>query len=109
MIEDSFKGSTIKHSSKTALSGIKIRIPKNKQFIQDMEPWFQAVEKLQNEIKVAEELYKSFIQELSREAIPSVMSPPKVEEKAEVAETKVEVKKEKIKLKIIQKKKVVEE
>ena len=70
LIENSFKGSTIRHSSKTALSKIKIRIPKNKQHIKDLEITFQQIETLQNEIKVAEDLYKQLIQELSNEAIP---------------------------------------
>lgn len=70
-IEDSFKGSTIKHSSKTALSKIKIKIPKDKKLIQDLEPTFQEIEKLNDELKEAEILYKQFIKELAEEAIPS--------------------------------------
>ena len=69
LIEDSFKGSTIKHSSKTALSQLKIKIPKNKQIIQDLETTFQQIEILKSEVKVAEELYKNLIQELSQETI----------------------------------------
>lgn len=69
LIEDSFKGSTIKHSSKTSLSKIKLKIPKNKQLIQDLEPTFQKIETLQNEVKEAEKLYKQLIQELKEEAI----------------------------------------
>jgi len=70
LIEDSFKGSTIKHSSKTALSKIEMCLPKNKQLIQDLEPVFQQIETLQNEVKFAEVLYKQRIQELGQEAIP---------------------------------------
>lgn len=70
-IEDSFKGSTIKHSSKTALSKIKIKIPKDKKLIQDLEPTFQEIEKLNDELKEAEILYKQLIKELAEEAIPS--------------------------------------
>lgn len=70
-IEDSFKGSTIKHSSKTALSKIKIKIPKDKKLIQNLEPTFQEIEKLNDELKEAEKLYKQFIKELAEEAIPS--------------------------------------
>ena len=70
-IEDSFKGSTIKHSSKTALSKIKIKIPKDKKLIQDLEPTFQEIEQLQEELKEAEILYKQLIKELAEEAIPS--------------------------------------
>jgi len=71
LIKDSFKGSTIKHSSKTALSKIKIKIPKNKQLIQDLEQTFKQIETLQTEVKKAEELYKKYIKDLSEEAIPN--------------------------------------
>ena len=71
LIEDSFKGSTIKHSSKTALSQLKIKIPKNKQHIQDLQPTFDEIEKLQGEVKEAEILYNKLIKELSDEAMPT--------------------------------------
>ena len=70
LISDGFKGSTIKHSSKTALSSIKIPIPTNPELIQEMEPDFQRIEQLQGEIKEAEELYQQYIKELAEEAIP---------------------------------------
>ena len=70
LIEDSFKGSTIKHSSKTALSQLKIKIPKNKKSIQELETTFQQIETLQYEVKNADKLYKKLIQELSQEALP---------------------------------------
>ena len=63
--------STIKHSSKTALSKIKIKLPKNKTLIQDLEQTFQQIETLQTEVKIAEELYKKYIKDLSEEAIPN--------------------------------------
>ena len=47
----------------------KIKIPKNQQFIKDLEPIFQEIETLQNEVKVAEDLYKQYIQELNKEAV----------------------------------------
>ena len=50
---------------------IKIKIPKNKKLIQDLEPLFQEIEKLQTEMKEAELQYKKLIKELSEEAIPS--------------------------------------
>jgi hypothetical protein len=71
LIEQSFKGSTIKHSSKTALSKIKIKLPKNKKLIDELNPMFQEIETLQSEVKIAEELYKKYIQELSNEAMPN--------------------------------------
>jgi len=49
---------------------IKIILPKNKILIQELENTFQQIETLQNEVKVADELYKQLIQELSQEAIP---------------------------------------
>ena len=50
---------------------IKIKIPKNKKLIKDIEPLFQEIEKLQSEMKEAESQYKKLIKELSEEAIPS--------------------------------------
>jgi type I restriction-modification system DNA methylase subunit len=72
LIEQSFKGSTIKHSSKTALSKIKIKLPKNKKLIDDLNPMFQEIEEHQQGVKDADELYKKYIQELSNEAIPKL-------------------------------------
>jgi type I restriction-modification system DNA methylase subunit len=71
LIQNSFTGSTIKHSSKEKLSKIKIKIPKDKKLINDLEPLFQEIEKLQTEMKKAETQYKELIKELSEEAIPS--------------------------------------
>ena len=64
-------GSAQKVISKTALSKIKIKIPKNKQLIQDLEQTFNQIETLQTEVKKAEELYKKYIKDLSEEAIPN--------------------------------------
>ena len=50
---------------------IKIKIPKNKKLIKDIEPLFQEIEKLQSEMKEAELQYKKLIKELSEEANPS--------------------------------------
>ena len=73
-IQNSSNGSIIKGISKENLSKIKIKIPKNKQIIQDLETTFQQIEILQNQVKVAEKLYKQYIQELSDEAIPKQQS-----------------------------------
>ena len=80
MISCSFKGSTIKHSSKEGLSKLKIKIPKNKQLITDMNSTFQEIETLQTEIKNADELYKQYIQELGNEAKQSKVIAIKKEE-----------------------------
>jgi type I restriction enzyme, S subunit len=69
LINETFKGSTIKHSSKTELSKIKLHIPRNKQLIHDLEPTFQQIETLQQEVKTAEKQYKEYIDELGRTAI----------------------------------------
>lgn len=69
-IQDNSNGSTIKGISKENLSKIKIKIPKNKKLINDLEPLFNKIETLQSEIKENEKLYNQFIQELSNEAIP---------------------------------------
>ena len=50
---------------------------------------FQQIETLQNEVKVAEDLYKQLIQELSQEAIPQEKKNVK-EEPVEIANIKVD-------------------
>ena len=63
-------GSVIPKLTKEKISNIKIKIPKNTKLIKDLEPTFQEIETLQNDVKTAETLYKSLIDELSEEAIP---------------------------------------
>ncbi len=70
-IQNKSNGSTIKGISKDNLSTIKIKIPKKKKLIKDLEPLFEEIEKLQTEMKEAESQYKQLIKELSEEAIPS--------------------------------------
>ena len=70
LLTDGFSGSVLKHLSKDYLLNLKIRIPKNKQLIKDLEPIFQEIETLQNDVKNADTLYKSLIDELSEEAMP---------------------------------------
>jgi len=60
----------IGHIQYNKLSQLKMKLPKNKQLMQDLEPTFQQIETLQNDVKNADELYKRFIQELSQEAMP---------------------------------------
>jgi type I restriction-modification system DNA methylase subunit/restriction endonuclease S subunit len=64
-------GSVIPKLTREKITKIKIKIPKNKQLIQDLEPKFQQIETLQTEVKLAEELYKKYIKDLSEEAIPN--------------------------------------
>ena len=79
--------------TKTNLSVIKIKIPKNKQLIQELETVFHQIKTLQNEVKVAEDLYKQLIQELSKEAIPQEKKNVK-EEPIEFTTIKVEEEKD---------------
>lgn len=79
LLDESFKGSTIKHCSKTTLSTINIKIPKNKKLITIMDPLFNEIEELQSDIKKAEEKYNKLIQDLSDEAIPKEKTINKIE------------------------------
>ena len=85
-------GSAQKVISKTKLSTIKIKLPKNKQLIKDFDPLFEQIEKLQIELKEADTLYKKLIKELSEEAIPpNKQTDNDNDEKIEEEEEKVEV------------------
>jgi restriction endonuclease S subunit len=64
-------GSTVLLFNIDNLKKLKIKIPKNKKLIKDLEPLFQELEKLQSEIKEADLQYKKLIKELSEEAIPN--------------------------------------
>ena len=59
------------HLKISEVKKLKIKIPKNKKLIKDIEPLFQEIEKLQSEMKEADLQYKKLIKELSEEAIPS--------------------------------------
>jgi type I restriction-modification system DNA methylase subunit/restriction endonuclease S subunit len=58
------------HLKMSEVKKIKIKIPKNKQLINEMEVTFRQIETINDEIKLSEELYKQYIQELSQEALP---------------------------------------
>jgi type I restriction enzyme S subunit len=58
---------------------IKLKIPKNKKLIKDLDPLFQEIEKLQSEMKEAESQYKKLIKELSEEAIPTNLNNKQIE------------------------------
>lgn len=70
-LERGYIGACHKNLSFDFLQKFKIKIPKDKKLIQDLEPTFQEIEKLNDELKEAEVLYKQFIKELAEEAIPS--------------------------------------
>ena len=68
-IDNSSNGSIIKGISKEALYKIKISIPKDKSLITALEAKFEEIEKLQDEVKQAEALYKQYLDELATAAI----------------------------------------
>lgn len=70
-IQNKSNGSVIKGISKENLSKIKIRLPKDKEIIENLNPLFVEIEQLQRDIKENDILYKKYIQELSEEAIPT--------------------------------------
>ena len=63
-------GSAQKGVNKQKFLNIKIKLPKNKKLIDDLNPMFQEIEEHQQAVKDADELYKKYIQELSKESIP---------------------------------------
>ena len=54
--------------SKSGVFGL-LKIPKNKQLIQDMEPQFQELEQLHVDVENADKKYNDLIEELKNEAI----------------------------------------
>ena len=77
-------GSTVYNTSNSRIGNFKIPIPTNPELIQEMEPDFQRIEKLQGEIKEAEELYQQYIKELSEEAIPPELNIKEVKVNSDV-------------------------
>ena len=93
----------IGHIKYEKLLKIKIKIPKNKKIIEDMEPLFKEIETLQNDVKKAEELYKQLINELSKEAIPNQ---PIINEVKTIENTEIEIQEEIVEIPITTKKKI---
>ena len=116
-LEIGYIGACHKNLSNNFLQKFKIHIPKNKKHIQDLEPTFQEIETLQNEMKEAEIQYKQLIKDLSEEAIPNqntqtdipeIVSEPKPEESEQseiVPEPELEIVAEPIQDEIVIKKK----
>ena len=69
-------GSNQKVISKSKLSLVKIPIPKDQTLITALEPTFLEIEKLQDEVKLAEALYKQYLDELGTSAIKKDSSVP---------------------------------
>ena len=74
LLSDNFKnkicsnGSIVKFIQIPELKNIKIKIPKDKKLIEDLEPLFNKIENLETKIKENDILYKQYIQELSDES-----------------------------------------
>lgn len=68
-IENTFIGSTIKHTSKSSLKMLEFKIPKNKSLITALNPTFEEIQTLKQRVKTAEEKYQSLLEQLSKEAI----------------------------------------
>jgi restriction endonuclease S subunit len=62
-------GSTISWLNKTNISNFKIKIPKDKELINNLQPLFDEVEELHKEIKKLDETYNNQLKELGKEAI----------------------------------------
>ncbi len=84
LLSSTFSGSTIKHTSKSKLEEINIKIPKDKSLIDNLEPLFDEVEVLQKEIKELDETYNNYLQELSKSAIKDDETDIKNEVKEEI-------------------------
>jgi type I restriction-modification system DNA methylase subunit len=65
------------------LKKFKIKIPKNKKLIKDIELLFDEIEKLQSEIKEEELQYKKLIKELAEEAMPTNLNNKQIEVKSD--------------------------
>lgn len=91
-IDSKSNGSIIKGISKINLSSIKIPIPKDRTIIDNLNPMFAEIERLQAEVKHADMLYHQYIDELAKEAIKSdTVENPAVAEVAHVDDGKQEV------------------
>jgi type I restriction-modification system DNA methylase subunit len=55
--------------NRTKLENFKLKIPKDKTLIANLDPIFTEIEQLQCEVKRAEALYRQYIDELAKEAI----------------------------------------
>ena len=81
-------GSTVLLFNIETLKKVKIKIPKNKDLINNLELYFNKIEELQTEIKENETLYNQFIQDLSNEAIPKNIINEGITEKLQVKKSK---------------------
>ena len=75
MIDKMSNKSVLANMKKTNLEKLKISIPKDKSLITALEPKFEEIEKLQDEVKQAEALYKQYLDELATAAIKKQSTP----------------------------------
>lgn len=62
-------GSVVKYSNASTFINSILKIPKNKQLINDLETYFQEIEKLKQDIVNADNLYKQYINDLNNETM----------------------------------------
>jgi len=62
-------GSTIKGISKETLKQIKITLPKDRKLLDSLNPLFEEIDDLNEEIPKQEQLYNQYIEELRKDAI----------------------------------------
>jgi type I restriction enzyme, S subunit len=71
LIEETFRGSVIKHSSIEALSKINIKIPKNIELINNFKTDFDNIDLYKTNIELLNENFNNLIKQLAAEAIKS--------------------------------------
>ena len=83
IIEEKFKGSTIKHISKASLSELTLKIPINKDLITNLQHLFDRLEQLHEIVINSEKEYKQNISELCHAAIKNYQDPIETVEEVE--------------------------
>lgn len=68
-IDELSNGSTIKGISKETLKQIKITLPKDRKLLDSLNPLFEEIDDLNEEIPKQEQLYNQYIEELRNDAI----------------------------------------
>lgn len=71
VIENCFRGSTIKHLSKPLLSQVKIKIPKNEKLLNKLKMKLEQIQTLQNDFQNLNDSYEQLIKKLNQDAIKS--------------------------------------
>jgi len=71
LIRNSSNGSIVQGISKTALSKIKLKVPRDKHFLEELEKTFQEITTLKSDVVKANQLYQQRLDELAQETNPS--------------------------------------